>query len=440
MSNLNYFRGSPGGTGVPAGWGQATNTGAAAGVSKGMDALAQGLSKFFQNKKEQAEEDAYAELLEKLNEVPGNTKEVGRKTAEQVSGETPGLPDFLDTAMRQVPGSEFTGPMPVDPSSIVPPEDYESYPQSISQEQIPNPRTVEMDLYREIHASNDISSFIVNGMLYDGESGEYYPLSPLPPGAKNPPGFGNEFETITYPGPTTRYDGYQPVQDNITEHVVGASVPETIPGPVTQTPILPPEQAMQRPMPDFQATEAAMAGQQVPLSFGEQDQARQQLIAEYTRRIGTDRAEKLMGEQFKTHRDAAGNPLAYSLGKTFQLAPKTDPAFASKDFIPIMIGDIEGKFNVRDGKITLPSQENVISAAVSGDIRESDARRASLKAMKGIDPPIKFVTFNEDSRNWASAEEGDSGAVRIDEAIARETTEEPASTSRQRAAELLHNR
>jgi hypothetical protein len=147
-----------------------------------------------------------------------------------------------------------------------------------------------------------------------------------------------------------------------------------------------------------------------------------------------------MGEQFKTHRDAAGNPLAYSLGKTFQLAPKTDPAFTSKDFIPITVGEVEGVFNVRKGTITLPTQPDAINAAVSGDLKEADARRASLKAMKGIDPPIKFVTFNEDSRNWASAEEGDSGAVRIDEAIARETTKEPASTSRQRAADLLHNR
>ena len=126
MSNLNYFRGSPGGTGVPAGWGQSTNTGAVAGISKGMDALAKGLEKFFQNKKDQAEEDAYAELLEKLNELPGKTKEVGRKTSQQVSDETPGLPDYLDMVMEQVPGSEFTGPMPVDPSSIVPPGDSDS--------------------------------------------------------------------------------------------------------------------------------------------------------------------------------------------------------------------------------------------------------------------------------------------------------------------------
>ena len=90
MAQLNYFRGQTSG-GVPAGLGQATNTGMAVGISKGMDALARGLEKFFQNKREQAEEDAYAELLKKLNEVP-DTKEVGRKSAEEVASGTPGLP------------------------------------------------------------------------------------------------------------------------------------------------------------------------------------------------------------------------------------------------------------------------------------------------------------------------------------------------------------
>jgi len=395
MPNLSYFRGSPGGTGVPAGFGQATNTGMAAGISKGMDALAKGLEKYFENKREQAEEDAYAELLEKLGELPGKTKEVGRKTSQQVSGETPGLPDFLDTAMEQVPGSEFTGPMNVDPASIDPAQTM----MPMKQEMVPNPN--------------------IEGMLYDAESGEYYPHSVLPSG---------EFETKTYP-------------DGITEYVSEAfPAPQMIPGPMV--PDIPPGVPLDRPMPDFQAPEALMAehARQVPLSFAEQDQARNQLIAEYTRRIGTDRAEKLMGEQFKTHRDAAGKPLAYSLGKTFQLAPKTDPAFTSKDFIPITVGEVEGVFNVRKGTITLPTQPDAINAAVSGDLKEADARRASLKAMKGIDPPIKFVIFNEDSRNWAGAEEGDSGAVRIDEAIARETTEEPAPLSRGAAEDLLHNR
>jgi len=428
MPNLNYFRGSPGGTGVPAGWGQATNTGAAAGISKGMDALAKGLEKFFQNKKEQAEEDAYAELLEKLNELPGKTKEVGRKTAEQVAGETPGLPDFLDTAMGQVPGSEFTGPMPVDPSSIVPPEDYESYPQLISQEQIPNPRTAAADKYRAIFEGDDYSTgFITDGMLYDPESGEYYPLSALPPGAKNPPGYGNEFETITYPGPTTRYDGYQPVQDNITEHVVGhPPIPQTIPGPVTQTPVLPPQQAMQRPMPDYRATEAGMAGQQVPLSFGEQDQARQQLIAEYTRRIGTDRAEKLMGEQFKTHRDEAGDPIAYSYGKSFQLAPKTDPTFTEKDFIEFEVGGVKGVMNRRNGTIKLPTQEGALEEGITALKQMKEMNRSSLVALK--EAGTTHVYFDPEDKVFKDAELDPSTwkkhpTIDIEKAIAAQTTE-----------------
>ena len=49
----------------------------AVGISKGMDALAKGLEKFFQNKREKAEEDAYAELLKKLNEMPTQKKLAG---------------------------------------------------------------------------------------------------------------------------------------------------------------------------------------------------------------------------------------------------------------------------------------------------------------------------------------------------------------------------
>jgi hypothetical protein len=402
MPNLNYFRGSPGGTGVPAGWGQATNTGAAAGVSKGMDALAQGLSKFFQNKKEQAEEDAYAELLEKLNEVPGNTKEVGRKTSEQVEGQTPGLPDFLDTAMGQVPGSEFTGPMPVDP-----PGDYESYPQLISQEQIPNPD--------------------IEGMLYDPESGEYYPhLTDTMLHGKGTGQFlqspdGNYIPASSaateFPGewtPDQWEAGMQPV-------------PQTIPGPVMQTPVLPPEQAMQRPMPDFQATEAAMAGQQVPLSFGEQDQARQQLIAEYTRRIGTDRAEKLMGEQFKTHRDEAGNPIAYSYGKSFQMAPKTDPSFTEKDFTEFEVGGIKGVMNRRTGAIKLPTQEGVLTKAIGALKQMKEMNRSSLVALK--EAGTTHVYFDPEDKVFKDPTLDDSFSfakhptIEIEKAIAAQTTE-----------------
>jgi hypothetical protein len=414
MPNLNYFRGSPGGTGVPAGWGQATNTGAAAGVSKGMDALAQGLSKFFQNKKEQAEEDAYAELLEKLNEVPGNTKEVGRKTSEQVEGQTPGLPDFLDTAMGQVPGSEFTGPMPVDP-----PGDYESYPQLISQEQIPNPD--------------------IEGMLYDPESGEYYPhLTDTMLHGKGTGQFlqspdGNYIPASSaateFPGewtPDQWEAGMQPV-------------PQTIPGPVMQTPVLPPEQAMQRPMPDFQATEAAMAGQQVPLSFGEQDQARQQLIAEYTRRIGTDRAEKLMGEQFKIHRDETGNPVFASLGKSLQPYPgsTTKPLFSEKDFVDMEINGQPTKLNIRNGQVTTVNGGR-LDQVFKNKKDKITAENTKLKELKKLNPELEYVYLNDDGEYltqptaWTGS---GSKAVPIDEAIGLTTVEKsssknPASSSR----------
>ena len=226
MPNLSYFRGSPGGTGVPAGFGQATNTGMAAGISKGMDALARGLEKYFENKREQAEEDAYAELLEKLGELPGKTKEVGRKTSDEVMSAamegTENLPEYLTKAAAEghiepIPGNYkgwtgdnsgfYTphGPMPVDSSSV-----------GTKQEMVPNPD--------------------IEGMLYDAESGEYYPHSVLPSG---------EFETKTYP-------------DGITEYVSEAfPAPQMIPGPMV--PDIPPGVPLDRPMPDFQAPEALMA-------------------------------------------------------------------------------------------------------------------------------------------------------------------------------------
>ena len=419
MPNLNYFRGSPGGTGVPAGWGQSTNAGAAAGISKGMDALAKGLEKFFQNKKDQAEEDAYAELLEKLNELPGKTKEVGRKTAEQVAGETPGLPDFLDMAMEQVPGTEFTGPMPVDPSSIVSPGDYDSYPQLISQEQVPNPD--------------------IEGMLYDPESGEYYPhLTDTMLHGKGTGQFlqspdGNYIPASSaateFPGewtPDQWKAGMQPV-------------PQTIPGQML--PDIPPGVPMDRPAPYYRATEAGMAGQQVPLSFGEQDQARQQLIAEYTRRIGTDRAEKLMGEQFKTHRDESGNPIAYSYGKSLQLAPKTDPSFTEKDFTEFEVGGVKGVMNRRTGAIKLPTQEGALTEAIGVLKQMRELNRNSLVALK--EAGTTHVYFDPKDKVFKDAEIDPSiwkkhPTIEIGKAIAAQTTEE--STSRSRATDLLHNR
>lgn len=408
MPNLSYFRGSPGGTGVPAGFGQATNTGMAAGLSKGMDALAKGLEKFFENKREQAEEDAYAELLEKLNELPGKTKEVGRKTSGEVmSAATEGtenLPEYLTKAAAEghiepIPGSGWSGdnsgfytphgPMPVDSSSV-----------GTKQEMVPNPE--------------------IEGMLYDAESGEYYPHSVLPSG---------EFETITYP-------------DGITDYVAGTQpAPQMIPGPMV--PDFSSSVPLERPMPGYRATEAGMAGQQVPLSFAEQDQARNQLIAEYARRIGTDRAEKLMGEQFKTHRDAAGNPIAYSLGKSLQMAPKTDPAYTTDDFIEIEVGGVKGALNRRDGTIKLPTQEGALEEGITALKQMKKMNRTALVAMKEagttevyFDPDDKvFKDAKLDSRLFRKHPK-----IKIEKAIAAQTTEEPATLSRGAASDLLHNR
>jgi hypothetical protein len=424
MPNLNYFRGSPGGTGVPAGWGQSTNAGAAGGVSKGMDALAQGLSKFFQNKKEQAEEDAYAELLEKLNEVPGKTKEdvSSRKTSGEVMSaamqDTENLPGYLTNAAAQghIEEVPFTGPMPIDPASIDPTQTM----MPMSQEMLPNPD--------------------VEGMLYDPESGEYYPhLTDTMLHGKGTGQFlqspdGNYIPASSaateFPGewtPDQWEAGMQPV-------------PQTIPGQML--PDIPPGVPMDRPEPYYRATEAGMAGQQVPLSFGEQDQARQQLIAEYTRRIGTDRAEKLMGEQFKTHRGEAGNPIAYSYGKSFQLAPKTDPSFTEKDFIDFEVGGVKGVMNRRNGTIKLPTQEGALEEGITALKQMKEMNRASLVALK--EAGTTHVYFDPEDKVFKDPALDDSfrfdkhPTIEIGKAIAAQTTEE--STSRSRATDLLHNR
>ena len=415
MPNLSYFRGSPGGTGVPAGFGQATNTGMAAGISKGMDALAKGLEKFFQNKREQAEEDAYAELLEKLNELPGKTKEVGRKTSQQVSDETPGLPDFLDTAMEQVPSS--AGPMNVDPSST-------DIMLPMKQEMIPNPD--------------------IEGMLYDPESGEYYPH--LTDTMMHGKGTGQFLQTpdghyIPASSAATEFPG----QWTPEQWEAGMQpVPQMIPGPMV--PDFPPGVPLPRPGAEYRATEAGMAGQQVPLSFAEQDQARNQLIAEYTRRIGTDRAEKLMGEQFKTHRDAAGNPIAYSLGKSLQMAPKTDPAYTTDDFIEIEVGGVKGALNRRDGTIKLPTQEGALEEGIAALKKIKEMNRNSLVALKEagttevyFDPEDKvFKDAALVPSKWYGAKAHPT--IEIDKAIAAQTTEEKKGMSRGAAADLLHNR
>lgn len=418
MPNLNYFRGSPGGTGVPAGWGQATNTGMAAGISKGMDALAKGLEKFFQNKREQAEEDAYAELLEKLNELPGKTKEVGRKTSDEVMSAamegTQNLPEYLTKAAAEghiepIPGSFkgwtgdnsgfYTphGPMPVDSSSV-----------GTKQEMVPNPD--------------------IEGMLYDAESGEYYPHSVLPSG---------EFETITYP-------------DGITEYVAGTQpAPQMIPGPTV--PDFSSSVPLERPMPAYRATEAGMAGQQVPLSFAEQDQARNQLIAEYTRRIGTDRAEKLMGEQFKIHRDETGKPVFGSLGKSLQPYPgaTTKPLFSEKDFVDMEINGQQAKLNIRNGHITT-ADGGSLDQVFKNQKDRITAENTKLKELKKLNPELEFVYLSDEGQyltqppSWFGNSYQSRTPIPIDEAIGLTTVEKssskkPVPLSEQRATDLVES-
>ena len=326
MAQLNYFRGQTSG-GVPAGLGQATNTGMAVGISKGMDALARGLEKFFQNKREKAEEDAYAELLKKLNEMP-DTKEVGRKSAEEVASGTPGLPDFLDTAMEQ--GSEVSGPMPLNPESIPDPSQT-----MMPTKQVPNP-------------------IFDQGLVFVPESGDYQPIV-------QDPNTGQYF-----PPAVPDQDGFITLKAPIPETVSAPDFPSGMPLPFT----------------DYQPTEAAMAGEQVPLSFAEQDQMRNQLIADYANRIGADRAEKLMGEQFKVHRDDAGNPVAYSLGKSMMAAPKTDPSFTEEDFIEFEVGGVKGVMNRRTGAIKLPTQEGALEKGIAAMKQMKEMNRASLVALK----------------------------------------------------------
>ena len=343
MAQLNYFRGQTSG-GVPYGVGQATNTGMAAGVSKGMDALAKGLEKFFQNKKEKAEEDAYAELLKKLNEVSGETKEVGRKSAASVASGTPGLPDFLDTAMEQI--SEVSGPMPLDPGSIPDPSQT-----MLPTKQVPNP-------------------VLEDGLVFVPQSGDYQPIVQDPRTGQN------------FPPAVADKDGFITLQPPI---------PETV-----SAPDLPPGLPMDRPSPEYQPSEAAMAGQQVPLSFTEQDQMRNQLIADYTQRIGTDRAEKLMGEQFKIHRDEQGSPVAYSLGKSLMPVPKSEKTYNEKDLIPVKVGEVDGVLNTKNGQIKLPTQEGALAGAVTADKKISEMNVISLNAMK--DAGIKSVVQTEDGK------------------------------------------
>ena len=371
MAQLNYFRGQTSG-GVPAGLGQATNTGMAVGISKGMDALARGLEKFFQNKREKAEEDAYAELLKKLNEMP-DTKEVGRKSAEEVASGTPGLPDFLDTAMEQ--GSEVSGPMPLNPESIPDPSQT-----MMPTKQVPNP-------------------IFDQGLVFVPESGDYQPIV-------QDPNTGQYF-----PPAVPDQDGFITLKAPIPETVSAPDFPSGMPLPFT----------------DYQPTEAAMAGEQVPLSFAEQDQMRNQLIADYASRIGADRAEKLMGEQFKVHRDDAGNPVAYSLGKSMMAAPKTDPSFTEEDFIEFEVGGVKGVMNRRTGAIKLPTQEGALAEGIAGIKKMKEMNRASLVALKEggvthvfLDPKDKVFKDPSLDKSWINKHP----LIEIEKAIATQTTQD----------------
>ena len=372
MAQLNYFRGQTSG-GVPAGLGQATNTGMAVGISKGMDALARGLEKFFQNKREKAEEDAYAELLKKLNEMP-DTKEVGRKSAEEVASGTPGLPDFLDTAMEQ--GSEVSGPMPLNPESIPDPSQT-----MMPTKQVPNP-------------------IFDQGLVFVPESGDYQPIV-------QDPNTGQYF-----PPAVPDQDGFITLKAPIPETVSAPDFPSGMPLPFT----------------DYQPTEAAMAGEQVPLSFAEQDQMRNQLIADYANRIGADRAEKLMGEQFKVHRDDAGNPVAYSLGKSMMAAPKTDPSFTEEDFIEFEVGGVKGVMNRRTGAIKLPTQEGALAEGIAAMKQMKEMNRASLVALKEagtthvyLDPKDKVF---KDAALDGSLPGFKHPLIEIEKAIASQTTQD----------------
>ena len=384
MAQLNYFRGQTSG-GVPAGLGQATNTGMAVGISKGMDALARGLEKFFQNKREKAEEDAYAELLKKLNEMP-DTKEVGRKTSDEVMSAamegTENLPAYLTKAaqegqIEQVPGTEFSGPMPLDPESIPDPSQT-----MMPTKQVPNP-------------------IFDQGLVFVPESGDYQPIVQDPnTGQYFPPAVPDQDGFITLKAP----------------------IPETV-----AVPDLPPGLPMQRPAPEFRATEAAMAGEQVPLSFAEQDQMRNQLIADYASRIGADRAEKLMGEQFKVHRDDAGNPVAYSLGKSMMAAPKTDPSFTEEDFIEFEVGGVKGVMNRRTGAIKLPTQEGALAEGIAAMKQMKEMNRASLVALK--EAGTTHVYLDPKDKVFKDAALDDSRIIKhplieIEKAIASQTTQD----------------
>jgi len=130
----------------------------------------------------------------------------------------------------------------------------------------------------------------------------------------------------------------------------------------------------------------------------------------------------LMGEQFKVHRDDAGNPVAYSLGKSMMAAPKTDPEFSGEDFEDMTIGGVTGKLNKRTGQVKLPTQEDALKVGVEMVKQMKSMNRASLKALKN--QGTTHVVFDSKTKVFKPAELGSSWDTRIpiDSAIAMQTT------------------
>ena len=129
-----------------------------------------------------------------------------------------------------------------------------------------------------------------------------------------------------------------------------------------------------------------------------------------------------MGEQFKVHRDDAGNPVAYSLGKSMMAAPKTDPLFTEDDFEDITIGGVTGKLNKRTGTVKLPTQDSALKEGLEALRQMKSMNRASLKALK--DQGTTHVVFDSKTKIYKPAELGSSWDTRIpiDAAIAMQTT------------------
>lgn len=217
-------------------------------------------------------------------------------------------------------------------------------------------------------------------------------------------------------------------------------------------PDIPPGIPLDRPMPDYRAPEALMAehARQVPLSFAEQDQQRNQLIAEYTRRIGTDRAEKLMGEQFKIHRDETGKPVFGSLGKSLQPYPgaTTKPLFSEKDFVDMEINGQPTKLNIRNGHIT-SVDGGTLDQVFKNEKDRITAENTKLKELKKLNPELEFVYLSDEGQyltqppSWFGNSFQSRTPIPIDEAIGLTAVEKSSSkkpASRSRAETFLNSK